>query len=358
METSEPKKPCAGFFCQQYHATDPIDRLDAPKASNHDPSPAGAEIFGGTSNGNASTNAPKPYNTYKYSASATSTGDERRDLIAILLFGCLVLAAGIYYLTRATLRRRLYSRVLRRLRCTDDDAAAAATTTSPPTALGAVIQKESRNIWEFRWSEYDSLAVIAGITPMEEVYQPWPVAPFHLVVGYEAPMAAATVANLSSGAGSGNQVVIKKLENVSKKRFMDTRPGDLVKIVCLEGKPRSGMIQQEVEFSSAVALEDIVLWAFLLLIGVGLCIWGIKYTGDTILTLVPTLVAVLCLLFSARVHKAQFHVLEEKLIDGKHNTSKIVSVVSATNEEEEASSDVDGDDTPEPNEPNGPGEIV
>ena len=50
--------------------------------------------------------------------------------------------------------------------------------------------------------------------------------------------------------------------------------------------------------------------------------------------------------------------LEEKLIDGKHNTSKIVSVVvSATNEEEESSSDVDGD-TPEPNEPNGPGEIV
>lgn len=358
METPEPEKPCAGFFCEQYHATNPIDRLDAPKASNHDTTSAGAELVGGTSNGNANTNAPKPYKSNVYSDSATSTGDERRDLIAILLFGCLVLAAGIYYLTRAILRRRLYSHVLRRLRCTDDDAAAAATTTSPPIALGTVIQKESRNIWEFRWSEYDSLAVIAGITPMEEVYQPWPVAPFHLVVCYEAPMAAAAVANPSSAAGSGNEVVIKKLENVSKKRFMNTRPGDLFKILCLEGKPRSGMIQEEVQFSSAVALEDMVLWAFLLLVGVGLCAWGIKYTGDTILASVPTLVAVLCLLISINVHKAQCHVLEEKLIDGKHNTSKIVSVVvSATNEEEESSSDVDGD-TPEPNEPNGPGEIV
>ena len=118
------------------------------------------------------------------------------------------------------------------------------------------------------------------------------------------------------------------------------------------------MIQEEVQFSSAVALEDMVLWAFLLLVGVGLCAWGIKFTGDTILTSVPTLVAVLCLLISINVHKAQCHVLEEKLIDGKHNTSKIVSVVvSATNEEEESSSDVDGD-TPEPNEPNGPGEIL
>jgi len=340
-------KPCAGFFCQQY-ATDPSDAPPkAPEASSHDPSGAGAELFvGGTSHGNASTNAPSPHSMS--SGSAAITADERRQLVSILVFGCLVLAAGIYYLTRATLRRRLHSRLLRKLKQGTNDAAG--TRLSRTTTTGTVITKESRNLWEFRWSEYDSLAVIAGITPIEEVYQPWPVAPFHLVVGYEAPVAALAAAT------SGNQVIVKKLENISKKRFMGTKPGDSVKIACLEGKPGSGVIQEEVQFSSSVALEDMVLWAFLLLVGVGLCAWCIKYTGDMILVSVPTLVAALCLFISIKAHEAQCQVLEEKLIDGKHNTSKII--VSATaNEEEEESSDVDGKTT-EPNEPNGPGEIV
>ena len=84
----------------------------------------------------------------------------------------------------------------------------------------------------------DWLDLHSGIMPVAEVHQPWPVAPFNLFVCYEAPMGAtaATAADASPlPAGQGTEFTIKKLENVSKKRFMNTTPGDMVKLVCLEG---------------------------------------------------------------------------------------------------------------------------
>ena len=156
-------------------------------------------------------------------------------------------------------------------------------------------------------------------------------------------MGATAAAADISPAGHGTEFTIKKLENVSKKRFMNTTPGDLVKLVCLEGKPRSGMIFEEVQYSSSVALEDMVLLMFLILLGVGFCAWAFSYPGDAVIVFVPLFVATFCLLVSFKVHRAQCHVLEEKLIDGKHNTSKTLFTTAM----EELS-----------NEPNGPGDIV
>ena len=76
------------------------------------------------------------------------------------------------------------------------------------------------------------------------------------------------------------------------------------------------------------------------------------YPSDAVFVFVPLLVATFCFLISFKVHRAQCHVLEEKLIDGKHNTSKTLFTTVMGE-----SAGIDGD-TVEPNESNVSGEIV
>lgn len=351
MELSKPDSKCVGFFCKygtsqdvNANSTNVTEWLDTSTATPHhhkhkDKSTnisinnaPGKHSFG-TSNGNAnSKNAPNPY----------TDGTP----VPMLILGCLIISAGTYYFTRAALRRRLFSRMSRKLlKCTLSASASEATC----TCTGTVIKKESKNIWEFRASDTDFLAFHSGVMPVAEVYQSWPVAPFNLFVCYEAPMGAKAVAANTSPAGHGTEFTIKKLENVSKKRFMNTTPGDLVKLVCLEGKPRSGMIFEEVQYSSSVALEDMVLLLFLILLGVGFCAWAFSYPGDAVVVFVPLFGATFCFLVSFKVHRTQCHILEEKLIDGKHNTSKTLFTAAM---EESSNFDGDaGDNLPEPNEP-------
>ena len=122
------------------------------------------------------------------------------------------------------------------------------------------------------------LAVHAGVIPVAETYQHWPLAPFHLFVCYEAPTTAAETNPAS--AGQGTELTIKKLENFSKKRFMNTTPGDLIELVCLEGKPRSGMVPAELQFSGSVALDTMLLWFLFLLPGA-----GFYNTSETLFTM-------------------------------------------------------------------------
>ena len=353
--TPEDEK-CIGFFCKygtsqdvNANSTNVTEWLNAstptPHHHNHNHKQttsisnnnAPTKGFFGASNSAAhNTNAPNPYS----------------DGATPLIFGCLIISVGMYFFIRAALRRRLYSQLSQKLlKCMLSASASEATC----TCTGTVIKKECKTIWEFRAVDTDFLAVHAGIMPVAEVYQPWPVAPFNLFVCYEAPIGAAAAAADRSSAGQDTEITIKKLENISKKRFMNTAPGDLVKLACLEGKPRSGMIFDEGQYSSSVAQEDMVLLFFLLLLGSGFCVWAFSYPGDAILVLVPLLLATFCCLISCKVHQTQCHVLEEKLIDGMHNTSK--TLYTTAMEE----SLVAGGDTPEPNEPNEPngsGEIV
>lgn len=355
MNTPEGDEKCTGFFCKygttqdvNADSTNVTEWLDtsaqAPhhhkgKTSHISNNNAPGKDFFGTSNGNAnSKNAPNAYVDGTH---------------APLILGCLIISVGTYYFTRAALRRRLFSRMSRKLMKDTLNASASEATC---TCTGTVIKKECKNIWEFRATDMDWLDLHSGIMPVAEVHQPWPVAPFNLFVCYEAPMGAiATSATADASplpAGQGTEFTIKKLENVSKKRFMNTTPGDMVKLVCLEGKPRSGMIFDEVQYSSSLALEEMVLLLFLILIGVGFCAWAFSYPSDAVFVFVPLLVATFCFLISFKVHRAQCHVLEEKLIDGKHNTSETL-FTTAMGE----SAGIDGD-TPEPNESNVSGEIV
>mmetsp|Transcript_25186 Transcript_25186/g.72840 ORF Transcript_25186/g.72840 Transcript_25186/m.72840 type:complete len:327 (+) Transcript_25186:75-1055(+) len=320
---------CTSIFCQ--YATDP--NVTSANATNVTDwlRPSDSNTFG-TANGNATANSLH--------------NDDWYNLIGVLLFGCFVLSVSIYYLTRAALRRRLYSRLLLKYWPTEYT-----------TCTGTVIKKVCRNVGEWR-GESSGLFVVVGITPVEEVYQPWPVAPFHMYVCYEAPPSAAIDGTAepaasqhptSSDAQQGRGHIIKKLENVSKKRFMNTKPGDLVEIQCLKGKPRSGIIRDEVQWSRSVAVEDEVLWAFFLFLGVGLCAWGIRFT-DTTLVSVPALVAALCLVISIKVHRGQSKVLEEKLVDGGHDASKTFSAMEESSDAGDTGADQFSSETNEPGE--------